>query len=86
MLRKLYDWVLAKAAHPHAEGWLAAFSFIEASFFPILHDGRPAVEWWVVEPWNEGQRFDGDVRTRAPLPRTGAGLACGGGAGGCAGS
>ena len=21
MLRKLYDWVLAKAAHPHAEGW-----------------------------------------------------------------
>ena len=35
MLRKLYDWVLAKAAHPHAEGWLAAFSFIEASFFPI---------------------------------------------------
>ena len=35
MLRKLYDWVLAKAAHPHAEWWLAAFSFIEASFFPI---------------------------------------------------
>jgi membrane protein YqaA with SNARE-associated domain len=35
MLRKLYDWTLAKAAHPHAEGWLAAFSFIEASFFPI---------------------------------------------------
>lgn len=35
MLRKLYDWVLAKAAHPHAEWWLALFSFIEASFFPI---------------------------------------------------
>lgn len=35
MLRKLYDWTLRKAAHPHAEGWLAAFSFIEASFFPI---------------------------------------------------
>ena len=35
MLRKLYDWVLAKAAHPHAEWWLAAFSFIEASFFPV---------------------------------------------------
>lgn len=35
MLRKLYDWVLAKAAHPHAEWWLAAFSFVEASFFPI---------------------------------------------------
>ena len=35
MLRKLYDWTLAKAAHPHAVGWLAAFSFVEASFFPI---------------------------------------------------
>jgi membrane protein YqaA with SNARE-associated domain len=35
MLRKLYDWTLAKAAHPHAEGWLALFSFVEASFFPV---------------------------------------------------
>jgi len=35
MLRKLYDWVLAKAAHPHAEWWLALFCFVEASFFPI---------------------------------------------------
>ena len=35
MLRRLYDWVLAKAAHPRAEWWLAAFAFIEASFFPI---------------------------------------------------
>ena len=35
MLRKLYDWTMEKAAHPHAQGWLAFFSFIEASFFPI---------------------------------------------------
>ena len=35
MLRKLYDWTMEKAAHRHAERWLAAFSFIEASFFPI---------------------------------------------------
>lgn len=35
MLRKLYDWVMAKAAHPQAEWWLAAFAFIEASFFPV---------------------------------------------------
>lgn len=35
MLRRLYDWTMAKAAHPHATGWLAAFSFMEASFFPI---------------------------------------------------
>lgn len=35
MLRRLYDWTLAKASHPHAEGWLALFAFVEASFFPI---------------------------------------------------
>ena len=35
MLRKLYDWTLAKAAHPKAEWWLALFAFVEASFFPI---------------------------------------------------
>ena len=35
MLRRLYDWTLAKASHPHAEWWLALFAFMEASFFPI---------------------------------------------------
>ncbi len=35
MLRRLYDWTMAKAALPSAEWWLALFSFVEASFFPI---------------------------------------------------
>ena len=35
MLRRLYEWTMAKAAHPHAEWWLALFAFVEASFFPI---------------------------------------------------
>ena len=35
MLRSLYNWTMAKAAHPHAEWWLAFFAFVEASFFPI---------------------------------------------------
>ena len=35
MLRRLYDWTMEKAAHPHAVGWLALFAFVEASFFPI---------------------------------------------------
>jgi len=35
MLRRLYDWTMAKAAGRRAEWWLAAFSFIEASFFPV---------------------------------------------------
>lgn len=35
MLRRLYDWTMAKAAHRHAEWWLALFAFVEASFFPV---------------------------------------------------
>ncbi|MET0251120.1 MAG: YqaA family protein [Novosphingobium sp.] len=35
MLRRLYDWTMAKAAHPHAQWWLALFAFVEASFFPV---------------------------------------------------
>ena len=35
MLRRLYEWTMAKAGHPHAEWWLALFAFVEASFFPI---------------------------------------------------
>jgi membrane protein YqaA with SNARE-associated domain len=35
MLRRLYDWTIAKAAHPHAAWWLALVAFVEASFFPV---------------------------------------------------
>jgi membrane protein YqaA with SNARE-associated domain len=35
MFKNLYDWMMAKAAHPKAEYWLFAFSFMESSFFPI---------------------------------------------------
>ena len=35
MLRRLYEWTMEKAAHRHAQGWLALFCFVEASFFPI---------------------------------------------------
>ena len=35
MLRRLYEWTMAKASHRHAEGWLALFAFMESSFFPI---------------------------------------------------
>ncbi|MHA6316078.1 YqaA family protein [Altererythrobacter sp. CAU 1778] len=34
-LRGLYEWTMEKAAHPHAVWWLALFSFMESSFFPI---------------------------------------------------
>lgn len=35
MLKRLYDWTLAKAAHRHAIWWLSLFSFLESSIFPI---------------------------------------------------
>lgn len=35
MLKRLYDWMMAYAGHPHAERWLFFFSFVESSFFPI---------------------------------------------------
>lgn len=38
MLKRLYHWTLAKAAHDKAPHWLAAISFIESSFFPIPPD------------------------------------------------
>ena len=38
MLRRLYDWTLAKAAAPGAVKWLAFISFADSSFFPIPPD------------------------------------------------
>ncbi len=35
MLRRLYNWTIAKAADRRAVWWLALFAFVEASFFPI---------------------------------------------------
>lgn len=38
MLKKLYDWTLGLAAHPHAVVWLAVVAFVESSVFPIPPD------------------------------------------------
>lgn len=38
MLRRLYDWTMSLAAHPHALWALAAVAFIESSVFPIPPD------------------------------------------------
>ncbi|SHI42814.1 membrane protein YqaA, SNARE-associated domain [Palleronia salina] len=38
MIRRLYDWTLSLAAHPHALWALALVSFIESSVFPIPPD------------------------------------------------
>lgn len=38
MIKRLYDWTLALAQHPHALWALAIVSFVESSFFPIPPD------------------------------------------------
>src|SRR5689334_7310131 len=38
MLRRLYDRILALAASPRAEWWLAIVAFAESSFFPVPPD------------------------------------------------
>ncbi len=38
MIRRLYDWTLALAAHPRAIWWLALVAFVESSVFPIPPD------------------------------------------------
>ena len=38
MLRRLYDWTMGLAAHPHAMVWLAVIAFLESSVFPIPPD------------------------------------------------
>lgn len=53
MLRKLYDWTMGLAAHPHAMVALFVIAFVESAFFPIPPDvliipmvlaARP--KWW----------------------------------------
>lgn len=34
---------------------------IQASYFPMLHDGKPGWEWWIVEPKEEGAPAPDDV-------------------------
>lgn len=38
MLRRLYEWTLARAAGPSAEKWLWFTSFADSSFFPVPPD------------------------------------------------
>jgi membrane protein YqaA with SNARE-associated domain len=38
MIRRLYDWTMNLAAHPHAIWWLAGLTAAESIFFPIPPD------------------------------------------------
>ena len=55
MIRRLYDWTLSLAGHPHALWALAAVAFVESSVFPIPPDvlmipmilARPSRAWLI---------------------------------------
>jgi len=34
---------------------------VQASYFPMLHDGKPGFEWWIVEPATEGAPVPADI-------------------------
>ena len=38
MLRRCYDWIIARVASPRAHWWLGLIAFAEASFFPLPPD------------------------------------------------
>lgn len=51
---------------------------VQASYFPMLHDGKPGFEWWIVEPAKEGEPVPTDVERHVrellrdfadPMPR-----------------
>ena len=55
MLKRLYDWTMRLADHPHALWWLALVAFVESSVFPIPPDvlmipmilARPSRAWLI---------------------------------------
>ena len=66
---------------PRDVGFISHSPRVQASYFPILHEGREAYEWWIVEPQAEGQAPPVDVRGHIngllqgwtdPLPRLAA--------------
>lgn len=63
---------------PPNEGVISHSSKYQASYFPMLHDGKPGFEWWIVEPTKEHTPQPADVEGHVrgilskfadPLPR-----------------
>lgn len=63
---------------PPNQGMISHDSQYQASFFPMLHDGKPGFEWWVVEPSWDGKPLPDDPKAHLteilkdwaqPMPR-----------------
>lgn len=63
---------------PSDEGVIAHSKKYQASYFPMLHDGKPGFEWWIVEPSKEHAPQPANVEAHVrnilgefcdPLPR-----------------
>lgn len=47
---------------PRDKGVLSHSDKYQASYFPMLHNGKPGFEWWIVEPCTEGTAKPRDVK------------------------
>ena len=62
-LRVWLAWCDPVEGIPSNLGVISHSSRIQASYFPMLHDGKPGFEWWIVEPVNENCGTPDDVET-----------------------
>lgn len=77
-LRVWLAWCEDPGGIPRDLGVLHHARNIQASYFPMLHDGKPGFEWWIVEPSGEDVEPPADVEAHVrallsdfpePLPR-----------------
>lgn len=77
-LRVWLAWCDSIAGIPANTGRIIHSWKYQASFFPMLHDGKPGYEWWIVEPSKEGAPDPEDIKVHIgnilkdfpdPLPR-----------------
>lgn len=77
-LRVWLAWCDPIAGIPAQTGRIIHSHKYQASFFPMLHDGKPGYEWWIVEPCEENAPAPADVASHIgkilrnfpdPLPR-----------------
>ena len=77
-LRVWLAWCDAIDDLPFDSGVIAHSRTVQASYFPMLHDGKQGFEWWVVEPRKESTPEPADPRAylrnivenfAGPLPR-----------------
>lgn len=61
-LRVWLAWCDPVEGIPPGLGVISHTHRIQASYFPMLHDGKPGYEWWIVEPARENAGTPPDIK------------------------